>query len=985
MKYLFLPLGIAAAFAVNAQSHTHAVSYQRSAFANMRNIAPAQPIGAQHRQSNANVQQHFPGWSFATDKIGKTINDMYGPALAIQGADLPAKAVYCMDHMLAEAGIVSSEWQQTRNTRAGKASFVDYVQYIGGHKVVFSKMSFRFTANDQLMRIRMSLYGEPGTSTSPSMDAQTALQSASEGMNGAGITAQSITGDWAWFPIPTAHGYVLHPAWPFAISGKGEDGFPIELTGYVDATNGAVLYRTNQVKETVDVTVKTDVNKINPTLGPATTEALSNLQITVNNVNYNTDANGFLSISSLNAPIVATVKLQGKWSKVNAGSSSGATPSFNDTITANGTTFTFPQASPSSSRHVNAYYHVNRVHDFMKGYFPNFTGMDVVLPTNVDVSGTCNAFYNGSSINFYAAGGGCVSFADLGDVVYHEYGHGISDKFYNAQGAGTINNGALNEANSDIWGISITHDPVLGRGSSPGTGTYIRRYDLAPKVYPQDIEGEVHADGEIIAGAWWDVAVNLNSVDSMTKLFTSTYFDVPDGPDGSEGQVYHDVLISALMNDDDDNLLSNGTPHFNAIVTAFARHGIYLLADAQLTHTEIAHQPRNTPIPVTAKLSVSNPEFLQALKLYYSVRGTAIKDSITLTDNGGLNFSGQIPGQPEGSIIDYYFSVQDILLNNSAYFPATYNPVATAQQTSIPYQFGVGIAAVDSNQFEGSVAGWTIGNVPGDNATAGIWIQAVPIGSSVNSASVVMQCQTNNDHTYANGTGKCLVTGNAANALLSINAADVDGGTTTVQTPVFDLTNYKKPIIEYYRWYGNDMGNNPRNDQWLVQIQDSAASAAFWYPVEKTYQSDYSWRRKIFAVGDYINLANSTKHVRMRFVAADAIVAGTFQQGQSTVEAAVDDFFIYDQKDFSGVNEVAVAKAEVYPNPADETLRIKLPVAAAGSISLYDITGRVLKAVATDAASTIYTIDTKSLAAGQYLLVIKTYKTIQTKKVVVAH
>jgi hypothetical protein len=33
----------------------------------------------------------------------------------------------------------------------------------------------------------------------------------------------------------------------------------------------------------------------------------------------------------------------------------------------------------------------------------------------------------------------------------------------------------------------------------------VRRYDENIKVYPQDLTGEVHDNGEIIAGAWWDL------------------------------------------------------------------------------------------------------------------------------------------------------------------------------------------------------------------------------------------------------------------------------------------------------------------------------------------------------------------------------------------------------------------------------------------------------------------------------------------------
>ena len=68
-------------------------------------------------------------------------------------------------------------------------------------------------------------------------------------------------------------------------------------------------------------------------------------------------------------------------------------------------------------------------------------------------------------------------------------------------------NGAMAEGYADLWGMTITLDPILGKGFSGGTTTYVRRYDIDPKVYPEDLVGEVHADGEIICGAWWDYGV----------------------------------------------------------------------------------------------------------------------------------------------------------------------------------------------------------------------------------------------------------------------------------------------------------------------------------------------------------------------------------------------------------------------------------------------------------------------------------------------
>ena len=54
-----------------------------------------------------------------------------------------------------------------------------------------------------------------------------------------------------------------------------------------------------------------------------------------------------------------------------------------------------------------AYQAVNNIHDHLKVVFPNYTGLDTPIETNIDEAGSCNAFFNGNSINFYAEGGGC--------------------------------------------------------------------------------------------------------------------------------------------------------------------------------------------------------------------------------------------------------------------------------------------------------------------------------------------------------------------------------------------------------------------------------------------------------------------------------------------------------------------------------------------------------------------------------------------------
>ncbi|WP_165836411.1 T9SS type A sorting domain-containing protein [Taibaiella soli] len=987
MKRSLILLGLSAAFLpAVAQKSSYEVSVFRNANA---------PVTQAKTGNAANMRTQegriiIPGWGINTANI--TVNDFFGPAITVPGSTLVQKAQYCFDNYLTSAGLNKNDWQLTRNEVTPRATFVEFQQTLNGQEVQFSRISFRFTNDGKLVRINLKSYGQDGITQTPVISAAAALEAAGSDLTDAVITSKTTGADWSWFPVPSANGYKLRPVWSYTIEAATKNDGPLKLTGFVDAISGDILYRTNEIKEGGDLTIKGTVYK-NGTLNAATDEPLTDLAVTINGAIYYSDSAGYFNDPNLTLPAVATIPLQGKWSKVFDINNGSLTPTVNDTINAAGTQFVYPATGTSNSRLVNSYYHVNRVHDFMKGYYPTFTGMDIMLPTNVDLtSGTCNAFYNGNSINFYAAGGGCKSFAEIGDIIYHEYGHGISDKFYQAHSpnGSTIRNGALNEASSDIWAISITHNPILGQYCYTNQpNSYIRRYDQTPKVYPQDIQHEVHADGEIIAGAWWDVAVNTGSVDTMTKLFTDVYYDTPDGPNGTEGVVYHDVLISALMSDDDDNNLSNGTPHFTEIVKAFAKHGIYLLSDATITHQEIAHQPISTPVSVNASVSLTYQSWLQDVKLVYRVRGKAW-DTLAMTNNGNMNFSAQIPGiDTGGKLIDYYIAVSDITGTTSAYAPTLFNPILAANtspvtysQSNIPYQFGIGLVAVDSNQFEGATTGWRIGNNTNDNTTRGIWVQAVPLASYTSAALGSLICQTGNDHTT--GSGKCLITGNASSSSQSITTNAVLSGKTTVITPAFDLTGYQQPIIEYYRWYSNDRGSNPRKDQWQVQVRDTVNT--LWKNVEYTYQSDYVWRRRIFSVSEFLT---STAHVQLQFTAYDAVNQNLTGNGQSVVEAGIDDFFIYDKVSTNpaSVNNVAPAeKAKIYPNPADGVVNISLPANTKGSMGVYDITGKVIYELTLDGTNTNYHIGTSQLPAGQYLLVIKTDNhTIQTSKISVVH
>lgn len=979
MKKLLLLIGLAAvANTANAEDHNHA--YEFSVFRNYRHYTMADPaaVSKTHQQ----VAKAFPGWGAEVDVLNSTANDMFGTALVVPGSSNADKAYQLMNGKLKQLGINAQEWIATRDKDYGHVAYVDFKQAIDGHEVVFSKLSFRFTPTGELVRVKMHTYAQPEAGVAPTMTSNDALSSTAltADLSDIAVTSKNVDANWVWFPVPAQSGYTMRPAYKFDVIGTFKvDEFPVILEGYVDAQTGELLYRMNNVQETFEVKVQAEVYKTSRN-NPLTMEPLADMRVSIGGNTENTDATGTATFASLNAPQTATMELRGPWSRIRQGGSSGPTPSASMAFSNATNTYTFTTAGSANISDINAFYHVNVVHDFMKKYLPSFVGMDFSLPTNTDLTNsTCNAFYNGSSINFYAASGNCRSFAEVGDIVYHEYGHGINREYYGDNGAGAMSNGSLNEGYADIWALGISQDGIVGDGSYI-TGGQIRTYVGAPKVYPNDILGEVHADGEIIAGAWWDVSVNLNSVDTMMQLFTKGYTDLPDGPLGTEGKIYHEVLISALMDDDNDGNLSNGTPHFKEIAEAFARHGIYLTSDASLLHNEVAHQTQGTATAINTSLTLTNPAFFQDLKLIYRERGLSW-DTVSMSNTNGNNYTAQIPAQTHGKIIEYYFAIYDFLNTPAFTIPDRYNPdPAQSQQVTLPFQYAVGVNPRTKVDFETAEPDWQLG-VQNDNATGGVWVQEVPVRSVVSNFFGGFEVQIGQDHT--SGSGKCMVTGNAGSQFVNAGTADVDRGRTTLQSAVYDLSGFYDPIIEYYRYYCNDVAassqSNVRSDYWQVQINNTLGF--IWRDVELTYQADRTWRRKVFKVSEYYPGAQK---IQMRFIASDLVTTRP-NDGQNLVEAAVDDFFIYDGAPTSIANSPEQLRAKIYPSPADQQVTVTIPNSGTGTLQLLDLAGRVLSTQQIEAGKNNYTINTANLASGTYMVLMKTDKAIQNTKVVVAH
>mgnify|MGYP001292432822 FL=1 len=761
----------------------------------------------------------------------------------------------------------------TRETKNDKYINLDFTQYYNNLEIIDSRIYAKLTLDNKLVAFGLDVFSDISLDVIPLLSEVMAIESASENIISS-ITKKSVEDNLKILPIPVNGIYEFHLVYVVRVSTQLSHG-PANYICYVDANNGDLLMRMNTVlyeaPPQANIHVEGEVYSTHP-FNPSSVENLINLRVQKGGGNYYTDALGNVNVPGSGN---ATFSLEGLFAEVQT---NGSVPTFNSQLSNTNVSF---DNSNSTIQERTAFYSVNKIHDHLKSVFPTFTGLDYALETNIDVQGSCNAYYDGT-INFFAEGNGCNATAKIPDVVYHEYGHGINNYRY---GSGMWN-GGLNEGYADIWAISLTQSPVLGYGwdiSDPSV--YVRRYDQDRKVYPQDLVGEVHADGEIIAGAFWDTYLNLNDMPQMLNLFKYTFDGAPDGPNGTEGIIYTDVLVEVLFADDNDANLTNGTPNDIAIIQAFALHGITLLSNAVIAHSPVSLAPGNIDINISANISATYSWALSSANCFYRVNDNQNWNALSMTANGN-NFTTTIPAQSNGNIIAYYISLTDNYGFESGINPQESN-VVPLKDANLPYFTMVGYELYNEEDFDFNVGFWQTGD-PLDNATTGLWEIGSPIGSYDDPNSLSGIVQTATQHTQ-NGYA-CAFTGNASSINDGIGTNDVDGGHTTLYSPYFNLSSYTNPAFTYWRWYTNNpsSGANPGADWWQVLITDDGVN---WVYVENTLSSDLSWRRNAFRVKDYVNLSSS---VQLKFIASDSIRPGQNLDGGSLIEAAVDDLYLYE-------------------------------------------------------------------------------------------
>jgi len=130
-----------------------------------------------------------------------------------------------------------------------------------------------------------------------------------------------------------------------------------------------------------------------------------------------------------------------------------------------------------------------------------------------------------------------VDDAEDAEVILHEYGHSIQDNQVPGFGT-TLESGAMGEGFGDYWAGSVgaqfsggfqdeciaDWDATSYSNTNPPC---LRRLD-GTKHYPEDVDGEVHDDGEIWSAALWQIRGSLGSTRADTLILSSQFLLAKD-------------------------------------------------------------------------------------------------------------------------------------------------------------------------------------------------------------------------------------------------------------------------------------------------------------------------------------------------------------------------------------------------------------------------------------------------------------------------
>ena len=637
----------------------------------------------------------------------------------------------------------------------------------------------------------------------------------------------------------------------------------------VDAADGTILHQESLILHggvSGNVNVKVTDGPKADACAAEVTKGMPYAGVTVGGtVNY-ADVNGAYAAtySGTGATTVAPT-LAGRYFRViDAGGNALASVSSQSVADGGVGNFTFNNTPVElQTSQVNCYYQSNFVRDLILSANANYPTISkqTSWPIYTNIADSCNAYYDGASINFFAAGGGCNN-TGFSSVVHHEFGHHV----VNSGGSGQAQYG---EGMGDVIAVLMSDEPLLGVGFFSGNCTSgIRNASngCVGSASGSTCGTEIHAWGQVISGCVWDLRNSFAATYPTTyrsKLANLAINAVP--LHAGQSDIGPDITADYLTLDDavsngGNGVIADGTPNYNAISQAFNRHGLSSPSIALL----LIEFPNALPTSIdpsggqTLDLTirpVSSQILANSQKMFFREGNSGAFTAVPLTSLGGTSYRATFPATTCKSTVQYYFQA-----SSTGGTPITSPTNAPTELLSAISQISSAMVLVDD--FDGTTTNFTTaGNL---GPSKGGWMRIAPSTSN-----------TCNGPNTLGGSYKSYVTGT-----LTSGCNDMDGGYTELLSPVFDAKGAETLMLGITTFLSNNTGANPSEDPLTILVSSDGGTS--WLTVDVIYQS-HNWTNRSYRLE---NIVTPTASMRIKVRAED------LGAGDSQVKAAVDNFAI---------------------------------------------------------------------------------------------
>nr|HEX4315222.1 DUF4215 domain-containing protein [Kofleriaceae bacterium] len=745
-----------------------------------------------HRALAWGTHASLPGWRVQWDRDTDTPAQMFGPNVVVSGsvadgtvAEAAARAFLAQHLGLLAPGASASDFVLLANRVDDDIRSVTFEQRASGLRVDGAAIGFSFKRDHLTLISSTALPNARVVVPSDRIPRTDVAAAATAWLGRAGhvVAARDLPVERVVVPLIHPHNFA-----GVDIDFRVAEQISVEATQgtgrwdvFVDARDGSAFARRNTLRYAVNTgTLQFDVPDHDPSHTRGVVVA-PNDTITVNSASVTTDGSGAFTFAGA-SPGTLVPAISGPFVTINNFSGTNVTDSLQ--ITA-GSAVTWDQsATISNDAQLDAFVYASRAKTFAKTRVnPSLPYWDqnLSVTTNETDQGDCNAFSTGDDIHFFPRGSvpngdgtnfNCENTGRISDVVFHEFGHSVHFQSI-IPGMGQFDS-SLSEGLADSFANNVTGDHGVGVGFDlDHPDVYLRDEGSGVvKRWPQDADGEPHDEGEIIAESYIGIRTALQAklgsdagYDQAIKIYYSIVQRSPGIPES---------ITPALIGDDDDGDLTNGTPNECEIQQQMNIHG---LGDPSFTivippPVRAGLNVTETPILPTQSFGCAFPTVVSSSVAFHVRGGDGTDTTMALADNGSGGFAATLPGTDGQTVL---YKVTTTLSDGSTF---TY-----PDNKADPY-YEAYVGAVTNIQcfdFEAGSDGWV------KSGTLDEWAFGAPKGLDTDppaafDGSSVAGIDLANDGDYSPSSNQ------------------------TLTSPAIALGGHTQVHLQYYRWLGVEDG-----------------------------------------------------------------------------------------------------------------------------------------------------------------------------------